>query len=93
VLAEEAADKKGDHSQDMDMEVAGDRDQGVEAEAAGSYLLEDRGGSDRPGERGPGRRLVLSIPIPGVEQSVKAHRIMMRSRILPWWRRVMPRRR
>lgn len=43
-----------DHSQDMDMVVAGDRDQDVEAEAAGSYLLEDRGGNDRPGERDPG---------------------------------------
>lgn len=50
-LGEEAADTDGvDHNQDKGTEVVDDKGQDVEAEAAGSYPLEDQGGSDTPDE-------------------------------------------
>jgi hypothetical protein len=59
VLVEEAAGKEEvGRTQDTDMVEVSDKDRDVEAEAAGSYLLEDQDGSDRPGERGPGNKLV-----------------------------------
>jgi len=54
---EEAAGKEVDHSQDTDMGVAGDKDQDVEAAAAGSCQLEDQDDIDRPGERHPSERV------------------------------------
>lgn len=51
---EVAADmEEAGHIQGMDTEAADDKGQDVEVEAAGSYRLEDRDDSDRPGERDP----------------------------------------
>lgn len=55
---EGAADTdEADHNPDMGREVADDKDQDGEAEAVGSYRLEDRGDSDRPGERDPSEKI------------------------------------
>jgi hypothetical protein len=54
VLVEEAVDMdEVDHNQDMDKEVGDDKDQDVEAGAAGSYRLEDQDDSDMLRERDP----------------------------------------
>lgn len=56
-LGEEAADREVDRIRDMGMEVADDKDQDVEVGAAGSYRLEDRDDSDRPGEWDPSEKV------------------------------------
>jgi len=59
---EEVADMdEGDHNQDMDTGVGDDKDQDVEAGAAGSYRLEDQGDSDRLGEQDPCEKISYAV--------------------------------